>query len=292
MIACGINALNHGSSIAIVEGRELLYFDSFTEDTIPHHALEKAKGYNPERLYWYERPWLKKARQVYAGQYRRAFSIEEVPSFYINNTCLQDIPLTYTSHHGSHAAAGFYTSSFEDSAIIVMDAIGEWESTTIWEHRNGRMRKLWRSIYPNSLGLFYSAFTKLLGFQPISEEGKLEALAAKGDPLRYRDDISKYFNGVCSLTINLHKGVCQDFSSHEPHDLAAAVQAVFEQQVIEVSQIAKSLTNTDNLVYTGGCAFNKGAQQIMRRSWNSIHTPHNPGDALSAIGCILFHRYL
>jgi len=203
-------------------------------------------------------------------------------------------PITYTPHHGSHAAAGYYTSPFDHCAIVVLDAIGEFECATIWEGKHGEMRKVWSRSYPNSLGLFYSAFTDLLGMTPIQDEWKLQAMAEKGNPKVFYHRVKKYFTGLLELNYNFHKGVNdQKFyidSIEDECNLAAAVQLVFEEQIEMIMLKAKELTNADCLVYMGGCAMNSKANKIVvEPKFKYIWSLPNPGDPSSSIGAVLYH---
>ena len=94
----------------------------------------------------------------------------------------------YTSHHKSHASAGYYTSKFDNAAIVVLDAIGEFETCTIWKGRGEKLKKVYSQSYPSSLGLWYSAMTQRCGLKPNEEEYILMGMSAFGDPDRlYRE---------------------------------------------------------------------------------------------------------
>ena len=141
MIHWGINALNHGSSIAVFNN-DLKLFEFNKTDTLYLDSITRALEFSkPDRIFWYERPWLKKARQFYAGQYSVAMDLNELPNRYLKTIGLGDVPITYTPHHGSHAAAGYYTSPFDHCAIVVLDAIGEFECATVWEGKHNKMHK-------------------------------------------------------------------------------------------------------------------------------------------------------
>ncbi len=294
MIYWGINALNHGSSIAVFKD-DLKLFEFAKQDTLPQDLIDKALAVGrPERIFWYERPWLKKARQIYAGQYKVAMDLDELPSRYLKKIGLDDVPVTCTPHHGSHAAAGYYTSPFSHCAIVVLDAIGEFECATIWEGKHGEMRKVWSRSYPNSLGLFYSAFTKLVELEPIKDEYLLQQMSHKGDPNRFKHSVRQYFKtGTLNLNYNFHKGVRDWYigTSGDQYkcDIAAAVQFVFEEQVLQIMDIAQTLTNADSLVYMGGCAMNSRANLKVVKQWKHVWSLPNPGDPSSAIGAVLYH---
>lgn len=294
MIHWGINALNHGSSIAVFKDNDLKLFEFDKQDKLPDNLLNRALDIDwPDRIFWYERPWVKKARQLYAGQYSLAMNLNQLPSRYLNNESLGNIPVTYTPHHGSHAAAGYYSSPFDHCAVVVLDAIGEFECASIWEGKHGEMRKVWSRSYPHSLGLFYSAFTHALGMTPIRDEYQLQQMSERGDPKIFYYRVKKYFTGLLELNYNFHKGVNdQTFYIDTVQDecnLAAAVQLVFEEQIEMIMNKAKELTNSDCLVYMGGCAMNSRANLKVVKQWKYVWSLPNPGDPSSAIGAVLYH---
>jgi carbamoyltransferase len=294
MIHWGINALNHGTSLAVIKDGRLVKFDyspaEHAFDELKRQALDHGA---PDVMYWYERPWIKKARQLRAGQYSAAMDMSVLPGRWIKQHRLGYASLRYTPHHASHAAAGYYTSPFNHCAIVVLDAIGEFECATIWEGLHGEMRKVWSASYPHSLGLFYSAFTKLLGLEPIKQEHILQQMSAQGDSKRFYRDVKRYIDFTVDLKYNLHAGV-PDWpheieSVQDEADLAAAVQRVFEEQVSAVMLKARQLINTDCLVYMGGCAMNSQANEYEVKAWKHVWSLPNPGDPSSAIGAVLYH---
>ena len=296
MIFWGINALNHGSSLAVVKNGEyintVISGDNDLSPTMYKNFLEYHG--TPDRIYWYENPWLKKARQVYAGQYNTALDMSVLPTRKLKEWGLGYAPITYTPHHASHAAAGYYTSKFDDCAIVVLDAIGEFECATIWHGNNNNIRKVWSRRYPHSLGLFYSAFTQLIGLRPIEQEYLLQQMSDQGDPMRYYYDVLNYMDTLVNARKNMHRGI-QDW----PHpinnlgdqcDIAAAVQTIFTEQVHLVMEKAKELTGSDRLVYMGGCAMNSKANKIVvDPKFKYIWSLPNPGDASSSLGAILYY---
>ena len=240
MIVWGINALNHDASICVFRDNEPVWHrrssdfthiqgDHYLNQEIIHHAIT-IYG-EPETVYWYERPFLKKLRQLTAGQYKEAFSIDNIPSVYLRKFNI-DCPIIYTPHHHSHAAAGYYTSNFNRAAVVVVDAIGEFETISIWSGHGRNLEKLWSESYPNSLGIFYSAFTDLIGLRPAAQEHFLQKLSDKGNPFIYYDTVLDYFKKPAVLKYNLHKGVYNwpfgyNLTDQDKCDIAAAVQKVF-----------------------------------------------------------------
>ena len=304
MIVWGINALNHDASIAVVSNDQLMFWKRSSEYTnvpgddklnsaIIRDAIRSASDRGPDRIVWYERPWLKKTRQLYAGQYNWAFDMAELPSRYLDQFNIRYAKITYMPHHLSHAAGGFLTSGFDRAAVVVLDAMGEWESATVWLGEGTKLTKLWSRSYPTSLGLFYSAFTDLIGLTPVREEHRLQQLSSEGDALRYFDKVKSYWDDHCQLKKNLHKGV-RDWPwavrEQDRADIAAAVQLVFEQQAEWVMQRARDLTGLDTLVYVGGCAMNGFYNQKMAANWRRIYVPKIPGDAGSSLGAALYYQ--
>lgn len=299
MIYWGINALNHGSSLAVFN--QGTYIDGFTSsnDNLDPNQFKLNLEYQgpPDRIFWYERPWVKKARQLYAGQYKTAFSLDNLPSTNLKKWGLGYAPVTYTAHHASHAAAGYYTSPFNHCAVVVLDAIGEVECATIWKCVHGNMTKVWSRSYPHSLGLFYSAFTQFVGLTPIKDEHIFQQMAAQGNPAEFLRYVKSYFEygDVLKSNANFHRGVLHwDHNElttlQEQCDLAAAVQKVFEEQVYDIMLKAKQLTNADCLVYMGGCAMNSDAnKKYVEPMFKHIWSLPNPGDPSSAMGAVLYH---
>ena len=294
MIAWGINALNHGSSLAVFDDEDLRQFSISNDDNVPSSFIRRALDIGaPTDIFWYEQPWVKKARQLYAGQYKTAFDMSVLPSQWIKKHRYTWANVHYTPHHASHAAAGYYTSPFNHCAVVVLDAIGEFECASIWEGKHGELKRVWNRNYPNSLGLFYSAFTKLIGLEPIKQEHLLQQMAAQGDPKRYYVEVKSYIDFTIRLTRNLHRGVL-DWpypieTLQDQCDIAAAVQKVFEDQVSAVMLKARQLINTDRLVYMGGCAMNSKANEYEVKAWKHVWSLPNPGDPSSAIGAVLYH---
>lgn len=295
MISWGINSLNHGSSLAVFSHGNLSSWKVCPENVLPREVVTQALHHGaPDRIFWYERPWVKKTRQVYAGQYDTAMDLSVLPRKFIKDNGLSWCGVTYTPHHASHAAAGYYTSRFDHAAVVVLDAIGEWECATIWEARQGRLKKIWSRSYPNSLGLFYSAFTKLVGLEPIKQESIFQSMSDQGDPGRYYREILNYMYGELKAGKNMHRGVLdwphEIKNLQDQCDIAAAVQEVFQRQVSQIMDIAKRETGSESLVYMGGCAMNSKANKaVVEPKWKYIWSLPMPGDPSSAIGAVLYH---
>lgn len=301
----GICALNHDASITVMRGHEILFaghaerYSRIKNDPYLDRALiEAAKSFGiPDELVWFERPISKKLRQAYAGQWNEVLS--DLPAAYLKSVGLGNIPISYSSHHESHAAAGYFTSPFEDATIVVVDAIGEWDTTSIWHAEGNSMKKVNSSKYPSSLGLMYSAVTDRVGLKANEEEYILMGMAAYGQPVYY-NDLKKDFIEDCKLPNfkmkdNLHRGMKwwkpEIQSNQDFMNLAASIQKITEEFMCDITRWAYENIPSKNLVLMGGCALNCVANEKVARQnlFNDIWIMPNPGDAGSSLGAILAH---
>jgi carbamoyltransferase len=235
----------------------------------------------PEKIVWYENPWSKKLRQLRAGQWTAAFDFNELPRQHLSNLGLANYPIEYASHHGSHAAYALKESEYNHAVILVADAIGEWDTLSVWLYSNGRLDKILSRKYSYSLGLFYSAMTEVAGFVPCREESKLTELSLSGDSERYYKQVAGYINR------NNHKGIWDlEIPEKDLPDFAAAVQRVFEDQLEIYIKFASQYST--NIVFTGGCAFNRQSYRILSKYFKNWYVPKNPGDGSSALGAIFY----
>jgi carbamoyltransferase len=299
MITWGISANSHDAALAVFEDNKLKFAshserfsriknDPHLSDDLVNHA---ASLYGePDKVIWYEKPFLKTTRQLFAGQGFKNNNISQ----YLKKYNI-DAPIKYKKHHESHAAAGFYTSPFESATILVIDAIGEWECITVWQGRENKLRKVYSQGYPHSIGLWYSAMTQRLGLKPNEDEYILMGMAAYGNPNKYFDRINNDFfyvghTGWPKLKRNLHRG-CLDYLPDLPieeyFDIAAAVQAVYEFQLRRILKNVRNIAPNENIVFMGGCALNCSANHILTDFFRRIWIMPNPGDAGSSIGAVL-----
>jgi carbamoyltransferase len=198
--------------------------------------------------------------------------------------------VTYVDHHRSHAMAGIATSGFGDAAVMVADAIGEFDTFTIWRYREGDgLTRLYRLRYPNSLGLLYSAFTRRCGFRPNEDEYVVMGMAAFGEPCHV-DEIRAAFVEPrppgFRLRVNVHRGIGNWLPQARPEDLAASIQVVTEELLVASAQWVGAATLSPNLVLMGGVALNCAAnsQIAARTDFDRIWIFPNPGDAGSSVG--------
>ena len=252
MITLGISEGFHNSSVCYVEDGEILFaseserYTGFKNDRwVPGELLEL---YDYDNMVYYEKPFKKNIRRLLAGQ-----SWEKTRYNYDN--CY--------SHHLSHAAAGYYTAPFRECNILVIDAIGEWETITIWDN----LKKLRSWSYPYSLGLLYSAVTQYLGFKPNEEEYIVMGMSAFGEP-RYNYEYLLYENN--------HRGIKS--LEGKPVDIAASIQKLYEDELLKLVKMCPK----KNLILMGGCALNCVANSKIKGK--NIWIMPSPGDAGSSLG--------
>jgi carbamoyltransferase len=304
MITWGISANSHNAALAVFRDDQLIFaseserFSKIKNDpNLNRSLLDYALRYGePETVYWYERPWLKTLRQLTAGQ---GFQKNNVKKYL--NQYLITAPIKTTSHHRSHAAAGYYTSNFDNACVLVIDAIGEFECFTQWQAQGSELLKYSSLDYPHSLGLFYSAMTQRVGLKPNEEEYILMGMAALGDPNRLFKEMLNEFISLPNddyrepyrLKQNLHRGCLRwrpDLvTEQDRYDIAAATQMVYETVFERILQMASSSSSSKNLVLMGGCALNCSANPIAYKYFDNVWIMPAPGDSGSAIGAVLAH---
>jgi carbamoyltransferase len=285
MIILGINETSHDASVSLIEDGKILFaghserYSKIKNDWwINNSLVNDALSYGlPDAIAYYEKPLLKASRLFIRGG-----SGDWKPEFNIDH-----LPRKSFKHHYSHACAGYYTSNFTDAVIVVLDAIGEYNTSTIWVGEGEKIKLKFKQNYPVSFGLFYSAFTKLIGLMPNQEEYIMMGMAAYGDWKKYYKEIDEYFPSYHKQAYNFHRGIT-DWSipilEQDRFDIAAAVQMVYQQRLNEFMHMAYSITGKSNLVFMGGCALNSSANTLLWNIFKNIWIMPNPGDAGSSLG--------
>lgn len=298
MVIYGVSANEHDASLAVVDGGEILFaahaerYSRRKNDPYLNAALlcDAVQHAEPELVVWYERPFLKRTRKLWAGQHAGVLTRDGAG--YLHRF-LRGVPVRYVGHHASHAAGGFFTSPFDDAAILVVDAIGEWETMSVWTGHDGVLKKIWSQRYPHSLGLLYSAFTQRVGFKPNEEEYILMGMAAYGRPVLaraiWRDFVRTFEPPRLVLRENVHRGIRwwrPDVTSRE--DIAASIQQVTEEILLRVAQWVAVRTRCRKLVLMGGVALNCVANTRIAGEgpFDDIWIMPNPGDAGSSLGAV------
>jgi carbamoyltransferase len=216
-------------------------------------------------------------------------------------------------HHHSHAASAFYPSPFEEAAVVVMDGVGEWATTSVGIGKGSRVELLREIRFPHSLGLLYSAFTYYLGFKVNDGEYKVMGLAPYGEP-SYAESIRdhlidvkadgsfaldlQYFNYCTGLTMTNQRfdrlfggppRAAGDKLTQRHMDLARSIQVVTEETILRICESAHAETGRKNLCLAGGVALNCVANGRLLREgpFECIWIQPSAGDAGGALGVAL-----
>jgi len=298
----GISAGFHDAAVSVVDDHGNILFAGHSErysknkhdknvcEELLNDALKHTNSSYSE-YHYYERPWLKSLRQLRTGEGFSWPSWEKI----LGSTYHQmGEPKIYThGHHLCHTAAGFQTSPFEDATVVVIDAIGEFDTVTIWDAwydfstGNAEYQKLWSMRYPDSIGLFYSAMTERVGLRPLDEEYILMGMAAYGAPIHIQEMMTEFVDSKDIFTFkqNLHTGVDKDFlHDANPMDIASSTQHLVEHMITRVMSKARTLGRSRNLVYGGGVALNCLANRLLGNFYENIWIMPNPGDAGNSLG--------
>ncbi len=347
MYILGISAFYHDSAACLIKNGDIVaaaqeerftrikHDSSFPANAI-RYCLKEAK-INPEQIeniVFYEKPFIKFERllETYLAFAPKGFvSFTKAIPVWIKNKLFQKSSLIkelklilgnninwkerllFSEHHLSHAASAFYPSPFEKAAILTLDGVGEWTTTSL-ALGNGNDIKVIKEIkFPHSLGLLYSAFTYYTGFKVNSGEYKVMGLAPYGEPrfselikeklIKIADDGSfqldmSYFNYATGLTMtnkkfdNLFGGPPRKSETHitqREMDLAASVQKVTEEIILTLAKGIAKETGEKNLCLAGGVALNCVANGILFRKkiFDNIWIQPASGDAGGALGAAL-----
>jgi carbamoyltransferase len=298
----GISAGFHDAAVSVINthgdilfaGHSERYSKKKNDHLIHSDLLGECCEYEFETIAFYERPWMHNVQQWYSGQKLYGpWTAKDAVRRHLGTWYQR--PAEYVEshpHHLSHAAAGFQTSPFQEAAVVVIDAIGEMDTVSIFhacydDRGIARYRRVWRQRYPHSIGLFYSAITKAVGLRPMDEEYITMGMSAYGSNIgaswlqeQFVDDPDRVL-----FKKNLHVGFDEyELSFTHDEDIAASAQALAEKLICAVMRRAKKLTRSNNLVYMGGVALNCLANRHLGNYFNNIWIMPNPGDAGSSLG--------
>lgn len=347
----GISALYHDSAAALtIDGRVIAAAQEERFTRIKHDAEvpKKAIAYclkeaklqlrDLDAIAFYDKPFLKFERllETYLATAPRGFaSFRKALPVWVKEKLFQkklilDIlaelepeldwkkKLLFSEHHLSHAASAFFPSPFQEAAVLTMDGVGEWTTTSL-AHGQGSELDIIREIhFPHSIGLLYSAFTYFTGFKVNSGEYKVMGLAPYGEP-RFKQKIldhlvdlkedgsfrlnMNYFDYCTGLRMTNHRFAdlfgLPERSSESPleqvhMDLAASIQAVTEEIVLRLARAVRQETGLKNICLAGGVALNCVANGKLLRSgiFEKIWVQPAAGDAGGALGAALSAEYL
>lgn len=354
-IFLGISAYYHDSAAALLVDGEVVAAaqeERFTrkkhDASFPHHAAKyvlREGGVSLSDLTavaFYDKPYLKFERllETYTGFAPRGLQsfLSAIPVWIKEKLFMRKMlneefsrlgkgrpRLLFPEHHLSHAASAFYPSPYENAAILTVDGVGEWATTTICKGAGNAIEVLNELCFPHSLGLLYSAFTAFCGFRVNSGEYKLMGLAPYGNPhaprvsewknaifenlVDVREDGSlvlnmDYFNYATGLTM-FHRQQWEDLFGIPPRepeseisqaymDMAFAVQQVTEEILFALARTARALTGCNHLVLAGGVALNCVANGKLLREgiFDDLWVQPAAGDAGGALGAALAAHFI
>jgi len=347
----GISAFYHDSAAALVcdgtivaAAQEERFTRKKHDSDFPLRAIEYCLGEagitleQIDYVVFYDKPFLKFERllETYLAFAPRGFSSFRlaIPLWLREKLFLKDLlrkelkrfapafdwegKLLFSEHHLSHAASAFYPSPFEEAAVLTMDGVGEWATTSLCIGRGNDLQVVKEIHFPHSLGLLYSAFTYYTGFKVNSGEYKIMGLAPYGEP-RYVDTILEhlidlkadgsfrldmsYFDYCTGLTMTSPKfhqlfggppRKPEERLTQREMDLTASIQAVTEAVVLRLARSIAEETGLKNLCLAGGVALNCVANGKLLRdgSFENIWIQPAAGDAGGALGAALAGYYL
>ena len=352
MYILGISAFYHDSAACILKDGEIVAAaqeERFTrkkhDPGFPHYAIQyclkeaNIASTQIDNVVFYEKPFVKFERllETYLAFAPKGFSsFAQAMPLWIKDKLFQKSTLNkelkaaldenidwrerllFSEHHLSHAASAFYPSPFDRAAVLTLDGVGEWTTTSIAVGRGSELKVLKEIHFPHSLGLLYSAFTYYTGFKVNSGEYKVMGLAPYGEP-RYSDLIKEklitiasdgsfqldmsYFDYATGLTMTNKKfnalfggppRKSETELTQREMDLAASVQKVTEDIVINIAKVIAKETGEKNLCLAGGVALNCVANGILLREkvFDNIWIQPAAGDAGGALGAALSIWYL
>ena len=298
----GVSAGFHDAALCLLDNNGCIEFAGHSERyskkkndaNICPEIISELYGYDVDHIAYYERPWLKQLRQWYAGQGIEwdKITVDRVLRQQLRPYLLSSRSTSSHNHHLCHAAAGFQTSPFRDATVVVIDAIGEWDTVSIWKAEydcrgHATYRRLWGQRYPHSVGLLYSAITQRVGLHPLDEEYITMGMAGWGSA-EFKDHLKSELvadDWEVRLKHNLHTGVPEGFMAGAKYeDIAASAQAATEDIISNIMQRARDFGVSKNLVYMGGVALNCLANRLLGNYFERVWIMPSPGDAGSAIG--------
>ena len=351
MIILGISAFFHDSAAAIlVDGKivaacqEERLSRKKHDNSFPVLACEyclKEAGIDiseVDHVVFYEKPFLKFERLLETAIYDAPYSyqrfLKAMPVWLGGRLNMERLikkelrkkfnykvhSIGFVEHHLSHAACSYFTSGYEEAAILVIDAVGEWATTSIMRAHNGMIETIKEQHYPHSLGLLYSAFTYFLGFKVNSDEYKVMGLAPYG--IVESVDVKQYVKIIKDNIVSIHDDGAitlnmEQFTFHikeymidekkweklfgvkrrnkndsieQVHcDIACAIQHITQEIGLKLAIEAQKLTKSKNLCISGGVALNCSMNGIIyeQQIFNSVYVPVDPGDSGGAIGAAL-----
>lgn len=296
MTIWGISALFHDAAISVVQNGNLVFASSAerysrqkNDQYLNKELINDALKFGiPEKIVWYEKPYKKFLRQLVVDRTFKRYNVKKyLESFGIYSK------LYFCDHHLSHLYSSLYTAPFDTEGTlgVVIDTVGEYISTSLWSIKNNSITKIHTKYYPNSLGLFYSSVTDLVGLTPQNDEYILMGMAGYSNNNYYYHRFKELFFDGFNLIHDLRFG-CKDLfnaeeiSAHK-FDMARGAQLIFEEILLNLVKKYLCKTNYKKIIYAGGCALNCTANSKLLSLVDKVWIFPNPGDAGASTGAAL-----
>ena len=306
----GVSAGFHDAALTVLHNHKIIfaghserYSKKKNDSSVSISLQQQAIEHGPfDKIVYYEKPYKRQLRKLksgepWGGNWRTESELRSTIPFIMEGTTAK---ISSVGHHLSHAAAGFQTSPFDDATVVVIDAIGELDTISIYncyyngaclagEHAKAHYDLIYKQSYPHSIGMFYSAVTKRVGLKPMDEEYITMGMAAYGDASKayttLKNALVENIKGPV-FKENLHIGMqhITFLADVTNEDIAAAGQQLCEEMIMDVMQRARRLTKSRNLVYMGGVALNCVANSRLGELFDNVWIMPNPGDAGSSLG--------
>lgn len=293
-VTWGISALFHDAALSVVSNNKILFASSAerfsrlkNDSNLNKELIDYALQFGvPSDIVWYENTFKRSLRYLLKDRRIKFFNINKyLKSFNIN------AKITYGIHHKSHLLSSLFTSPFHSDCLgVVVDSVGEFDSLSVWDIQNkDSITKIYSHTYPDSLGLFYSSVTDLVGLKPQEDEYILMGMASYGKTDYYYNFFKQFFYEEHCL-IDCRKGIRGLLTEREIHnnkfDIALGAQKLYEEILLRIVRKFIRRTGYNKVILSGGCALNCKANTLLLNDAH-VHIFPNPGDAGSALGCCL-----
>ena len=322
-----LNRIKHWAGIPVESIKQCLIQTNTKISDIEHITLNTNPRSNfLKKGFFFFNNYLigKKKYEIFYRLKKKLNILEDINKKFSPNKLSPDVKIHYIDHHISHISSAFYPSGFKKAVGLSIDGFGDFVSISIAECNRKNLKIIKKIFFPNSLGVFYEAFTQLIGFKNYGDEYKFMGLSSYGKPI-YSDLIKKnIFVDFKKLTLNLkhfnhtNKNYVYKFEGKPKQNrlfnknilnllnlrnydeidknfklkanIASSVQKVFEDKLIDICKEIKKLNYSSNLVYAGGCALNSLANKKIIESnlFKNLYIPYSPGDGGGSIGSALY----
>lgn len=314
-----INRIKHWAGLPIESiklclentGTKWSEINDITINTNPYSNLH-------QKVFYFLKNYLRgdKKKEIYKRTKKKFNIITSINESLNGDKLLPNTKIHYVDHHLAHISSAFYASGYDKSIGLSIDGFGDFCSVAIAKCSEKEIKIIDRVYFPNSLGLFYEAFTQFIGFKNYGDEYKMMGLSASGNPKYYdlilkniflkksnklnlkffnhtKKDFKYNFEGIPNQASILNENIIKLFDEKHDYlkeDVAASVQKIFENKLLEICKEASALDFSKNICYAGGCALNSLANKKLFDSgfFKNVFIPYAPGDAGGSIGSALY----